>query len=64
MGQREEKIVALSDYWLLFSVASLPLTQVEPKEDYSHLPPEQQRKKLHAKVDELDTAVAKAFSDK
>ena len=49
---------------LLLSGTSLLLTQVEPKEDYSHLPPEQQRKKLQAKVDELDTAVAKAFSDK
>ena len=38
--------------------------QVEPKEDYSHLPPEQRRRKLQAKVDDLDAAVQKAISDK
>ena len=38
--------------------------QVEPKEDYSHLPPEQQRRKLQAKVDELDAAIQKTLSDK
>ena len=37
---------------------------MEPKEDYSHLPPEQQRRKLQAKVDELDAAVQKTLSDK
>ena len=37
---------------------------VEPKEDYSHLPPEQQKRKLQAKVDDLDAAVQKAISDK
>ena len=37
---------------------------MEPKEDYSHLPPEQQKRKLQAKVDELDAAVQKALSDK
>ena len=40
------------------------LVQVEPKEDYSHLPPEQQKRKLQAKVDELDAAIQKALSDK
>lgn len=40
------------------------IVQVEPKEDFSHLPPEQQRRKLQAKVDELDAAVQKTLSDK
>lgn len=38
--------------------------QVEPKEDYSHLPPEQQRRKLQHKVDQLEALGNKAFSDK
>lgn len=36
----------------------------EPKEDFSHLPPERQRKKLKSKVDELDAAIVKAESDR
>ncbi len=49
-------------------VPSLPLSlvcvQAEPKEDYSHLPPERQRKKLQSKVDDLEAAIGKTLSDK
>jgi len=38
--------------------------KVEPREDYGHLPPEQRRKRLQAKVDELEAAINKALSDK
>ncbi|XP_064396439.1 formin-binding protein 1-like [Halichondria panicea] len=38
--------------------------KVEPKEDYSHLPPEQRRKKLQLKVDTLETLKKKAFTDR
>ena len=31
----------------------------EPKEDYSHLPPNQQKKKLQEKIDSLRTSLAK-----
>ena len=38
--------------------------KTEPKEDFSHLPPAQQKKKLKSKVSELDAAVHKTTSDK
>ena len=36
----------------------------EPKEDFSHLPPAQQKKKLKAKIQELESAIHKSTSDK
>jgi hypothetical protein len=38
--------------------------KAEPKEDFSHLPPAQQKKKLKAKIHELEGAVQKSISDK
>lgn len=37
---------------------------VEPREDYSHLPPEQQKRKLQHKVDSLEAQISKANADK
>lgn len=37
---------------------------VEPREDYSHLPPEQQKRKLQQKVDHLEATLSKANADK
>ena len=42
-----------------------PMQQaVEPREDYSHLPPEQQKRKLQQKVDHLEATLSKANADK
>jgi formin-binding protein 1 len=35
------------------------LQEEEPKEDYSHLAPNQQKKKLQEKIDSLRTSLAK-----
>lgn len=38
--------------------------KAEPKEDFSHLPPAQQKKKLKGKISELESAVQKSTADK
>ena len=46
------------------SFSSRPPMQAEPKEDYSHLPPAQQKKKLKGKISDLEAAVQKSTADK
>lgn len=38
--------------------------KVEPQPDFSHLPPEQRKKKLTAKVNDLDSQISKATADR
>ena len=37
---------------------------MEPQPDFSHLPPEQRRKKLAAKVNDFDSQISKATADR
>ena len=39
------------------------LVQAGPREDFSYLPPKQQRKKLQEKVKKLDEAIRKTLID-
>ncbi|CAI8014107.1 Formin-binding protein 1-like, partial [Geodia barretti] len=41
-----------------------PKKKVEPRPDFSHLPPEQRRKKLATKVNDFDSQISKATADR
>lgn len=49
---------------VLNTICSSYVKVEEPKEDYSHLPPNQQKKKLLAKIDTLSQAIAKDTAER